>query len=121
MRLADLRARSPPHRAVALPAHEQLGATFDGFLNPVVEALRFLDVDHWADKGLAVVRIARDERLGFRNESLLEIVVHRFVDDDALDPDAALPGLVKGAESKDRKSIVEGKSVSVRVDLGGRR
>src|SRR3546814_11685528 len=36
-----------------------------------------------------------------------------------LDPGSRCLGL--GADSEDRKSVVEGKSVSVRVDLGGRR
>src|SRR3546814_19435382 len=34
---------------------------------------------------------------------------------------AAKPGVKPGGEHLDRKSVVEGKSVSVRVDLGGRR
>src|SRR3546814_14949474 len=32
-----------------------------------------------------------------------------------------LPGYTRGLDAADRKSVVQGKSVSVRVDLGGRR
>src|SRR3546814_17583594 len=36
-------------------------------------------------------------------------------------PMSGRPALISATETQDRKSVVEGKSVSVRVDLGGRR
>src|SRR3546814_8038997 len=52
-------------------------------------------------------RIARAGRVECRHVSRLECGGHRLVDDDALDPDAGLPGLVKGAESNAFHGIVE--------------
>src|SRR3546814_19509699 len=53
-------------------------------------------------------------RRGRRQAGELPVDGHEPADEQALPPPAA-------ADAVDRKSVVEGKRVSVRVDLGGRR
>src|SRR3546814_16556960 len=67
-----------------------------------------------AERDLHLEQLARDLGLGFLLElaKLLQLVAHREHGIDA--------GEAAGAP-QDRKSVGEGKSVSVRVDLGGRR
>ena len=52
-------------------------------------------------------------RLGLRHQPLPQLVVDVGVDDDALDADAALAGLVEGAEDDPLDRVVE---VGVAVD-----
>ena len=49
------------HRAVALAAAEQVRALLDRLLDPVVEPLRLLHVDHRADEDVAVLGVAGDQ------------------------------------------------------------
>jgi hypothetical protein len=84
----------------------------DGFLDPAVEALGFLHVDHRADERVAVVRIAGDQ-LAARATSGREVVVDVGVDDDALDADAGLAGLIEGAEDDPLDGVVE---IGVMID-----
>ena len=64
-------------------------------------------------KVLLVVRIAGDQRLGLRHQPVAQLVVDVGVDEDALHADAALAGLVEGAEDDPLDRVVE---VGVRVD-----
>ena len=64
-------------------------------------------------KALRSLRIAGDERLRLRDQHVAEFVVDVGVDEDALDADAALAGLVEGAEDDPLDRVVE---VGVPVD-----
>ena len=101
------------HRAVALAAAEQGRALGHRLLDPAVEPLRLPSVDHRADEDVAVLGIAGDQRLGLRDQHVAEFVIDVVVDQDALDADAALAGLVEGAEDDPLERVVE---VGVRVD-----
>src|SRR3546814_13907278 len=65
---------------------------------------------------IAVCAFAREEFLGKPRDDrpLREVGVLRLIDQDML-------GRLVELVAQDRKSVVKGKSVSVRVDLGGRR
>ena len=107
------------HRAIALAAAKQFRAGLDRLLDPVVEALRFLLVDHRADEGLFVLGIAGDQFPGGGDEALAELVVDVGMHEDALDADAALPGLVEGAEDDALDDRVETVALVGFDDAGG--
>src|SRR3546814_14628550 len=85
-----------------------------------------------SDLHLVVARARRVQAPGGLADQRLEAAFHMHVDvfQRRVDGDLAfrelledlLEALIDGlAVTRDRKSVVEGKSVSVRVDLGGRR
>src|SRR3546814_18786971 len=84
------------HGPLALAADEQRRTVRYRLLNPAIEPRGFLLGDHRADEGLAILGIARDQRLRLFDQHVAEPVVDVGVDDDTLHPAARL----------DRESIV---------------
>src|SRR3546814_21013171 len=74
------------------------------------------------DHGLLNVPLvqANAEQLPFE-EGSFDCITIGFGLRNVTDKDAALRSMTRCLKPGDRKSVVEGKSVSVRVDLGGRR
>src|SRR3546814_19373953 len=91
----------------------QLRAIRDRFRDPPVQPRGLFFGDHRADESLAVLGIARDQRLRLFDEHGAEFVVTVGVDDDPLDPDARLTRLIEGAEDDPRERMIE---VGVLVD-----
>ena len=93
-----LEERRVEEGALPLPAAEDAGAGVHGVLDPAVQTRRLLLRDHRPDVRLLLPRVSLHELARGRDQAVAEGVVDLFVDEDPLDADAALAGLVEGAE-----------------------
>src|SRR3546814_18681036 len=81
---------------------------------------RLLDISSYDEAGAAAIEAITQAARNLPSDGWLA----RHGEGDPFGPIARMLAEVRGtalARARDRKSVVEGKSVSVRVDLGGRR
>src|SRR3546814_19423704 len=86
------------HGPLALAADEQRRTVRDRLLNPAIEPRGFLLGDPRADEGLAILGIARDQRLRLFDQHVADPFVDFGWDGDPLHPDADPPQLIEDAE-----------------------
>src|SRR5690606_30855733 len=86
------------HRPLAPATAEQLATGPYRRLDPGLEPCRLGLGDHRADEGRLLLGIAADQLARSGDQARLELVVYLTVDEDPLHPDAALAGLVEGAD-----------------------
>ena len=70
-------------------------------------------MNHRADKCVALLGVARHQRLCSVDQHVAETVVDIGMDDDALHPDTALPRLVESAENDTLQRIIE---IGIRIN-----
>src|SRR5205807_1286111 len=113
---AGIEEASPPCRVVdRLSAAENAAAFAARFLDLRSQLARRVGLRHRAHRGGAVQRIAEAVLPHLRQRTLDEALVERGVHVDALDPAAALPGVVVGAVDEIGDGMVE---VGVGGDVG---
>ena len=94
-------------RAVALAAEEQLRAVGDRVLDALLDRDRGALVDHRADVGRLVERIADAQRGGARRDPLGQLIGDRLHGDDPLDRRAALARVPERARDRQCRSLLE--------------
>ncbi len=104
--------------AVALAAGDELGAAFDGFLDPGFDALGFAEADEGADFGGFVGRVAGDQLGGDVDELPEERLEDAALDEDALHADAGLAGVAEGGVGGAESGFVEVGPVAVDDERG---
>src|SRR3546814_19935455 len=73
-------------------------------------------------RGEEAAKLHNDGRTRLRRDALGFVYqFHHLLPDFSAVENVILPQMIRNADPRDRKSVVSGKSVSVRVDLGGRR
>src|SRR5690606_22300933 len=108
--------RRVEHGAIAAATAQQAAAFFNRFVDPVVQACGLALGNHRTDKGVFVFRVTFFQLLCALDQALLQFVVDLCVAIDALYADAALSGLVEGAEDNAFDGIVQ---VGILVDNTG--
>src|SRR5690606_36723450 len=95
------------HVALALAARELPGPGLARLGDPVLDAFGGVFVDHRADEGLLVARVAHAQLADRGLELAPQCVVDVDVDVDALHADATLAALVIGARDQPLDHLVE--------------
>ena len=106
-RLGSLAEHERAERVRVCGTYEELRACGLGLLDPLRDPRARALVDHGADVGRLLGRIAHDQCLHLREEALEEAVDDGPLDIDPLDGDAALPGEGEGVRGELRGGKVE--------------
>src|SRR4249919_3928281 len=107
------------HVALARATGEDLGATLARGGDPAFHALRRLVVDHRADERFLVVGVAHGQSGDGRLQLAPQLLVDGRMRVDPLHADAALPGLVVGAEDQAFDHVIE-RRARIGIDDAGR-
>ena len=98
MNCFTLKSQSPAATAVPLTAAQHYTAFVSGFLYPAFQPYGILFGNNRANKGVLFFRVPDGEILDLSNQFVPEFGVDFLVNQNPLDTDTALSGLIKSAE-----------------------